>query len=282
MKHRGAGYALLIPAVVVYLLATVIPAFWVVRLSFYESNYMTERFIGLRNYVQTFADPTWWRSVLASLKFVMFIVPAQILIPLVFALIAVNEPKGMQSYLRMVWYLPGAVSAIILSNVWRWIFDHNYGIANYLLGFLGLGPVKWWSGQWSAIAAMSVIAITVSIGGGLIMYLAVMLSIDSDLYAAAQIDGASWWQIRWRIVMPMIMPTIALIALISLIGTMQLWYLPYLLTSGGPARSTETIMFNVFREGFLLSKYGLANARALMLVLLTAALALVSRRVSRG
>lgn len=279
MRSQRAGYILAMPSLLIFLLTTAIPAAYVVRLSLFDTDYLTQRFVGLSNYVQTFRDPSWWRSVWVTAKFAIIVVPAEVLLPLFVALLVVNERQWMQTYVRTVFWLPAAASQVVLSSVWRWILDNDGPVA-WALAQVGM-KVNWWADANLAVLAMSAMLISVGMGGNLVIFLAAILGIDRELYAAAQIDGASWGQIRRLIIAPMVSHTVWLIALIAVVAAAQIWYLPYVMTSGGPAHGTETIMFNIYLTGFWLAKYGKANARSLLLMALMFALAMAQRRMAR-
>ncbi len=263
-----AGYLFLAPALTVYAVGTVVPFIQVFRLSLFRASYITAEWVGLANYAKLLGDSRFWQSVWNSTCFLFFMVPAMTLIPLVAALAVLSLGRRWQTYARTVFYLPAFVSGVILTTVWRWIYHPKTGIANWILSCVGLGPVHWLGGRWSAIMSISIIAVLAGMGTTLIVYLAVMMGIPREVYEAARIDGATSGQIKRRIVIPYISPTIALIALLSIIGTLQLWSLPYLLTAGGPGWGTMTVMFYIVRVGWMLGRHGYANAVAVVLLIL--------------
>lgn len=279
MRSQRAGYILAAPSLLLFLLTTVIPAAYVVRLSLFQTDYLSQQFVGFRNYVETLTDPGWWRSVWVTAKFAIIVVPVEILVSLLVALLVVNERKRMQTYVRTVFWLPAAASPVVLSSVWRWLLDNDGPVA-WVLARVGV-RVNWWADANLATLAMSVMLISVGMGGNLVIYLAAILGVDKEMYDAAQMDGASWGQIRRLIITPLVAPTVWLMGLLATIGAAQIWYLPYIMTSGGPAHGTETMMFNIYLTGFWLSKYGMANARSVMLLLIILALALAQRRIAR-
>lgn len=281
MKRGRAGLLLLVPAGGLFLLSAGIPTLWLLRLSLFDSSFLDETWVGLGNFLELARDPVWWRSAWNTLLFVLMIVPAETFLSFSIALLLANEPKRMQSTIRFLLYLPSFVSGVILANVWRWIWDYNYGIANWVLGLVGLGPVNWWLTQFTAIFAISVIMVLLTVGSHVVVFLAVVQSIPRELYEAATVDGARWGHIRWRIVAPALWPTAVLVSIIGTAGVSQLFYLPLLLTSGGPMHGTTTMMLDIWLNTASLGKYGLASAKSLVLCLLTLGLAVAQRRVQR-
>ena len=274
--------ALLLPAVLTQSIAVLLPLAMVLRLSIFEVNYISKStFVGLRNFAAAVVDPLFRQSVYNSLTFAAFIVPVLTFGPLFMALLVINESRRLQTYVRAVFYLPSFASGIILATVWRWIFHPTKaGIVNWVLSLAGLGPVFWMGERLTAIFVISVIVIMSGSGGFLILYLATMMSVGTEMYDAARADGATWWQIKTRIIVPMISPTIALIALVSMIGAMQMWALVFLLTNGGPAQGTTTVMFDIYRTGMLYGRHGLAAAKSVLLMVAILVLAIVQRRVT--
>ena len=250
-----------------------------VQQSFFRTNYILSLFVGFKNFGIIFKDALFWKSIVNTLKFAVVLIPLQTILPLGIALGVINARKWLQDYTRFAFYAPAFASGIIVATVWQWIFHPtDIGLANYLLSLVGIEPVVWFGMQSTAIGAICSIILTTYIGSYVLIYLATMMSVDPDLFDAARVDGATWNQIRFRIIIPMISPTIGLIMIMVTISAMQIWALVFLLTNGGPNYGTATMMFNIYQEGFLYQRYGYASAKSLMLFLTILSLILIQQR----
>lgn len=272
-------YMLLLPAFVFFAVFSVSPIFMVFRLSTLKTNFLTTEYVGMANFAKILHNEIFWKSVKNTLVYAAFIIPGQAGVALFVALTAVNMSKRAQDYVRFAFYAPVFASPIIMTSVWRWIFHPVDGLVNYLLSFLGVRKIIWFGERLPAIGAISFMICCSTMGSYVIIYLATMLSVSTDLYDAAQVDGATWPQIKLRIILPMIFPTVSLISLLSLVAALQIWVLVHALTNGGPNNGTSTIMYNIYLDGFNYSRFGMAAAKSLVLFLIVVMLSVLKKRV---
>jgi len=179
----------------------------------------------------------------------------------------------------MTLYLPTLTAGLIIATVWRWIWHPSAGLANWLLSLVGLGPVWWLGGRLSGIFAISVNLIVGNVGFQTMVFLAAILGVGRELLDAARIDGATPWQTRSHVILPIIAPVVALLATLSLIGTAQMWETVMMTTNGGPDYGTATVMFDIYDNGFLRGRFGLAAAETIVLVGLIFMLAVIKQRI---
>lgn len=261
-----APYVLLAPAVVSSLMMAVLPVVNVGRLSLFQSDYLTEKWVGLRNYKVIFSDQAFLSSLVNSMVYAGAFAMGGVVIALVLTLYSYDLPKRWKNGLRMAAYLPTIAAGIIISQVWLWVFHPSGGLANWLLSLFHLAPVRWFSARGTALAVVF-IAISLSIPGtGYILFMGAASSISVEVLDAARVDGASRNQVRWWIVTPSIMWIVLLQCLFSLLGGLQVWEFVYALTNGGPARSTESMMYYVYAAGLLRGQYGIASAGSVVLL----------------
>jgi len=272
-------WVLLAPSMLLFAVFSAGPIVLMVQQSFFRTNYILSLFVGLKNFAAIARDELFGKSIVNTLKFAAILIPFQTLVPLVIALVVVNARKWLQDYTRFAFYAPAFASGIIVATVWQWIFHPTeIGLANYLLGLAGAEPVIWFGRQMTAIGAICIIILTTYIGSYVLIYLATMMAISPELYDAARVDGATWMQVRFRVIVPMISPTIGLVMIMVTISAMQIWALVFLLTNGGPNYGTTTMMFNIYEEGFLYQRYGYASAKSFILFLTILALVLAQQR----
>jgi len=275
------SYILLFPALFLSFLLGVVPLYMVLRLSLFQTNYIASKFIGFGNYIEIFTNPEYWERLYTSLLYTLIITPAGLLISTAIALYVINMKKWTQNYTRFITYIPVFATGVIISTVWKWIFHARYGMINWIIGLLGIEPIIWLGGKYTGIIAICTVIMLSGLGFQVVVLLSSMLAISQEIYDAAKIDGASWWKIKMRIILPLQLPTISLLGMLSMIGTFQIWETIYMMTGGGPMNKTANLMYDVYQTGFLYSRYGLASAKTIVLMLVTLGLALGKRRLER-
>jgi len=282
MKPKVLPYVFLLPAILAFSVFFLAPLVWMLKLSTYQTNFISGRYVGFGNYLKLFSDGQFWRSIENNVYYAILIVPLQTFIPLAVALTVVNMKKGVQDYVRFAFYAPVFASGIIITTVWHWIFHPIYGLANFLLAQIGIEPIMWFADRISGIAGIAIISGTGGLGGFVIIYLATCLALPKEITDSAQVDGAGWWQIKWHIYIPHLMPTIVLVSLISLIGTMQIWAIVFAMTNGGPNGGTESMMFNIYMDGFVRSRFGYSSAKSVVLTLIILILGILRMRLRKA
>lgn len=268
-------YILLFPVVVFYLFFTIWPLGEVVYLSFYKTNFITESFIGLNNYIELIQDKVFLQSFVNSLFYALLLIPGQLILSLFLALILYSLSKVWQDVARIIFYIPVLAGGIILASIWKWIF-HADGVINWFLGLFGIDKVFFFSKGLTAIPTISFIIIICSFGSYLIMILSNILSIDKSIFEAARIDGANEFQIGIKIIIPMIKKTIWLIGLLLLISAFQIFENIYALA---PQSFAATTTYKIYETGFKFSKYGLAAAQSIILLIVVLVLSLIKRKI---
>ena len=270
-------YLLILPALILSALFFIWPIAAMIKYSMLKTNFITTSFVGLDNYARAFRDPAFLRSWLNSFFYMVFMVVGQVGGGLAVALSTMNLSKRWHDTVRITFYVPTLSAGIIIAQVWRWVF-HSRGPLNWIVKLLGGESVAWFSQGVTAIPSISLVVVASGLGGAVIYFLAAILSIDRDLFAAAQMDGASWFQIKTRVVAPILRPIVATLALVAAIASFQVFETIYALA---PYTHTATVTYHVYREAFVMGRYGLGSAQAFILLVATMGLALVKRRVER-
>ena len=249
MLKRKSTVAFLMTLPLILLIATLViyPAFYALHLA--TLNKSMQRFVGLSNFEFLFKRETFWLVVKQSCIFAITAVIFKALLGFIIAHFVHNIPaKGQRKWRGMLlvpWVIPPAMSTL----AWLWLFDPSYSAFNYTLSFFGIGPINWLGN--AAWARFSVILVNVWYGAPffLIMYLAALKSVPDQLYEAAAIDGANWWQKMWYVTLPMMRNIIAITTLFSLIVTFANFDIVRILTSGGPLDQTQIFATYAFRVG---------------------------------
>lgn len=268
VKGDRSAYFFILPT---YLLAIFIlfkPLLEGIKLSFFEAGLTTQVFTGLDNYFRLFKDPFFWLQLKNTVIFVALLVPLTVIIPLSISLVIFRFNKPLQSFFRAAFYLPAVSAGVVMSMVWIWIFHPIFGLLNYLLSLVHLGSVPWLGQPNTARLAVVIVTLDWLIGMKIILYLAALAAIPKNIYEAASIDGANPWQKFWKITLPLVIPTTVFIVVVSTIGIFQIWESIFLLTAGGPAYSTMSIAYRIYRLGFLYFRFGEASAHAVVLLII--------------
>lgn len=240
----------------------------------------TPEFTGLDNLRRMTRDPFFQASLRASLAFAALAVPLRLLAATIFGLALAPERRGSR-WQRAAVYLPTVLPDIALSLTFLWVFNPLYGPLNGVLGAAGLPQPVWFSTGWGARWAI-VIMMVFPIGEAFLVVMAGRRSLATDIYEAAQVDGASPWQTLWRITLPQMAPLLILLAVRDTILSLQVNFVPaYLLTDGKPDSATLFMPVYIFDQAFELLGFGYGAAMTVLLLAVTTILILIQLRIGR-
>jgi len=271
-------YVLLIPVILIWGLTKAVPLIMAAWLSLQKTDYIISRFTGLKNYVTIFTDPAVVIALKNTLIYEALIVVPFVAFALFMALLISDLNKKVQHVARFFVYLPNFVCGIIIANSWKWIFHPKAGLVNWLLSFANIEPVRWWTTAATSILPISMIQILTASGGCIVLFLATLTGIDKQLIEAAKMDGASEFQMKRFIKLPIIAPTIALLSMLAMIGTMQIFEWIYMLA---PYTYASTITYQIYHHGFLYGRPGMAAAQSMILFALIAVLTVIQKRLQK-
>jgi putative chitobiose transport system permease protein len=203
-----------------------------------------------------------------TLIYLIFVVPSLVILSLVLAIL-VNQKLRSIKFFRAVYYFPVIVSVVVAGIAWKWVYAEN-GILNYFLSIISWQPVKipWLTNPQTAIFAIMAVVIWRGIGYYMVIYLAGLQAIPADLYEAAAIDGSDGWQKHFDITIPLMQPYIILVSIISSISAMKIFEEVYIMSQGGPANSTKTVVYYLYDKGFTSLEMGYASAIGVFLFLI--------------
>jgi multiple sugar transport system permease protein len=246
-RKSTIAFLMALPLIVVITSLVIYPAFYSVYLA--TLNKSMERFVGLGNFSFLFKRETFWMVVKQSIIFAVSAVLFKALIGFFVAHCVHNVPaKGQRKWRGMLlvpWVIPPAMSTL----AWLWLFDPSYSAFNWLFERIGISPVPWLGDPYWARFAVILVNVWVGAPFFMIMYLAALKSVPEQLYEAAAIDGANWWQKMWYVTLPMMRNIIAITALFSLIVTFANFDIVRVLTSGGPVDQTHVFATYAFNLG---------------------------------
>lgn len=221
---------------------------------------------GFGNYITLFSDEMFWKSLKVTLLYTAVNVPLSLIIGITIALLLNHRIPGL-SVFRTMYYLPSVVSGVAVSMLWVWIYHPDYGYINYFLSLVGVDGPMWLQDPLWALPALIGVGLW-PVGGTMIIYLAGLQGIPSQLYEAARIDGAGGVQIFFRITLPMLSPVIFYNIVVGVIKALQVFTEPKVMTNGGPNNATLMYMLYLYRNAFKWFKMGYASALAWILFLI--------------
>lgn len=261
-KSKAAIILGILPAFVLYVVFAIFPilqSFYYSLMNWNGFNEMT--FVGLSNFKKLFADPLFWNSVKNNIYVVLASVLGQVPIALFFALLLNRKIRGAKIF-RTIGFLPVVLSTVVISLTWSLIYNSRNGLINEVLRSIGLDSLAQnWLGdtKWT-MAAVLVVVIWQFVGLYLIIFLAALQNVPTEILEAAKIDGASEWKTTWKITIPMIWDTILVAIILCISGSLKAFDLIYVMTNGGPAHSTDVMALYMFNETFTKLQYGYGSA----------------------
>jgi multiple sugar transport system permease protein len=239
------------------------------------------RFIGLSNYLELLKTPLFWSALGNTLYFTGIGVPLSIGASLGAALLLHSRLARFRGFFRTALFAPVVTTLVAVAVIWRYLLHTRYGLINYGLGQLGLAPIDWLGNPHFAMPAIILFTVWKNFGYNMVIFLAALQSIPEELYEASSLDGAGW-RLQFRhVTLPMLGPTLLLVSILTIAGFFQLFAEPYVMTQGGPAESTVSVLYFMYEQGFKWWNLGTASAVAFVLFLMMFAVTVLQIGVAR-
>ncbi len=281
LRKREAifGFLFILPALVGFVVFIAGPILVSLYFSLTEFNIISmPRWIGIQNYLQLAGDPIFWQSLRVTAIYALLSLPASLILSLTLAVLMNQKLRGI-AFWRTVYYLPAVISGVAVAVLWRWILNPEFGLLNVLLRYLGVNGPNWLQDTRTALPSLVMISLW-SVGGNMVIYLSGLQGIPTELYEAAEIDGATSWQRFLHVTLPLLSPVIFFNVVMGLIGSFQWFTEPFVMTHGGPEQSTLSYMLNLYNNAFQFFKMGYASALGWVLFVLVLLLTVVVFRSS--
>lgn len=279
-SQTGLGLAFILPAgigLVAFYLWPLVRGIW---LSFTEYNLLTpEKFKGLGNYDRMIHDATFWNAVKVTIEYVVINIGVQTLLAL---LIAVLMQRLTQSTIvRSLVLTPYLVSNVVAAMLWLWILDTTLGVSNQLIEALTGSSVNFFSST-LAIPTIAIINVWRHVGYTALLIFAGLQSIPASVYEAGKVDGASEWTMFWRITVPLLRPILALVLIMTVIGSFQVFDTVSVTTAGGPVNATRVLQYYIYDLAFSRFQFGYASTIAVALLIILAAITMLQYKLTRA
>jgi len=234
-------------------------------------------FVGLANFEDVFHDPLTPIVLRNTLYYTALQIGLVFFVPIIISILLMEMKKSTIRIMMILWFIPIAEMAGIL--IWKWFYNVNYGLFNGILVSLGFPTSQWLNSARIAMLCL-VLPGLIMFGPGLI-YIATLQNIPEELYEAAELEGTSFWQKIWHITLPRLRPIIAMMLLLSIVGNMQVFTQPYVMTGGGPGSATYSVIMQVYTLSFTNLQFGKGGALALILFFLIMVLVIIQRKYFR-
>ena len=286
-RQSRAGWLFTAPVLVGTLLVLVVPTVGALLLSVTDfdiyalGDLHALRFVGAGNYLELARSPGFWRAVVNTLLFAAIGVPAAIGASLATALLVHGATVRWKPAWRLLLFAPYVTTLVATALVWRYVLDTRSGLLNYALSWFGVQPLPWLEDPRLSIPATLLFIVWKAFGYNMLVFVAALSTVPQELHEAARLDGAGAWARFRHVTLPAIGPALLLAAVLSVANFLQIFTEPYVMTHGGPAQSTETILYFMFDQGFTWWNLGMASAVAVVLFVAILALTTVQARLGR-
>ncbi|MGJ6963743.1 carbohydrate ABC transporter permease [Streptosporangium sp. G11] len=281
-RRALAGLVFLLPGLLCFAFFAWWPIGRSVVLSLQQTNLVDPPvWVGLHNFEVLFADPLLPTALLNTLWFTVLSLLIGLPAPLVLAVL-ISELRRFGALARVLVYLPVIVPPVVSVLLWKLFYDPDSGLVNGVLGLVGLGPYPWLQSSDWAMPSLVIEATWAGAGGAVLIYLAALAGVPRELYEAAETDGASVARRVVHITLPQLRGVILVLLLLQIIGCLQVFTEPYVMTDGGPENATVTVLLMIYRYAFLFGDYGTATALSVLLACVLAGVSAIYLRLTRG
>jgi len=272
------GYLMVLPYLLHLAVFLGYPLAFAFVLVFHRWNiYTPMKWVGFGNVKLLLTDPLVWRALVNALYFLLIHIPLQLAVALGLAQLLNQKIRG-RAFFRASYFMPVVVSGVVVTILWQQLYATETGLINVLLDRFGLPAIGWLTDRRYAMPAIAIMATWKNVGLYVVLFLVGLQAIPTELYEAAQLDGASAWQEFRLITIPMLNPTIMLVLVLSTIGGFSLFIEPYVMTGGGPANSTLSGILYLYKQAFFFSKMGYATTIGFFWAMIIFLVVLLQRR----
>ena len=276
------AYALLAGGVLCFALFSWYPTIRAFLLAFQKTNFVgASHWVGLTNFHRLFADPEFvaaWRN---SFEFTGVALVLGFGVPFVLAVV-LNELRHWKTVFRLLVYLPVMIPPAVVAILWKWFYDPGNGLFNQALSAVGLPTSAWTNSTHTAIVSLVLVATWANLGGTTLIYLAALQNIPTELYEAAELDGANIFQRVRNVTIPQTRYVMLMLLLLQIVATMQEFTTPFIMTGGGPQDATVTVLYLIYKYAFVYFDYGTACALSIMLFIFLGIFSALYLRLTRN
>lgn len=263
---------------VVFLLWPLLRGIW---LSFTDFNLLTEpHFVGLNNYIRMAGDPIFWNAAWVTVEYVIINIGVQTIVALLIAVLMHRLTKS--TFIRSIVLTPYLVSNVVAALLFLWILDTQLGVANQIISAIGLDRIPFLADEAYVIPTIALINVWRHMGYTALLIFAGLQSIPESVYEAGRVDGASEWNMFWKITIPLLRPILALVLIMTVIGSFQVFDTVAVTTAGGPVNSSRVLQFYIYDMAFGRFQFGYASALSVALLVILLIVSVIQYRLMRA
>lgn len=285
VRRYGWGYAFVLPSLLTFSVFTLMPMIWAILISFQNFRLNTDStWVGWANYQAAFTTQSGVlvQALRNTALYTLFTVVTNVTVGLVLASFIAPLGRRAQTFFRAAFYLPAVTSAVIIAMVWRWLYNAQWGFFNYLLGLVGVEPVRWLNDPSLALSSITLSTMLTIPATAVVLFSAAIGGIPKELYEAAELDGASRLRRWWTITVPLIKPTTLYLSVLYTIASFEVFDKVFIMVPSGVGNSTQVLVTQIYQNGFQQFRYGIAAAQGVILFLLILGVAVVQFRALRS
>lgn len=282
LRNSAGWYPFILVNLIVFIVFTAVPYVLMIQYSFTKYDMLSPmKFVGLQNFIHLTDDKILHVALKNTLAYTLMDVPLNVTLSLIIAIFINRAERGM-GFFRTLFFMPNITSITVLALIFfRLLAPRPDGPLNYFLHFFGIPWQKWLVDEQLALPSIVGISVWGSFGYFMILWLAGLKAIPSELYDASKVDGASGWKMHWYMTLPLLRPTAAFIIVISTIGALQVFGSIYMLTGGGPVNATTTVAFHIYQRAFTFAELGYACTVSIVLFAMIMAIAVIQGKYLR-
>lgn len=280
MGKYSIVYVFLIPVMIHFIIFFLTPIVFSFIITFFDWPIVGEpKFIGLGNWQHLLTDAIAWKSLKNTMMFSLYYIIPSMAIGLLLAVLIYSQKGRVQSFFKGVFFLPVVTSFVVIAGIWAWIFKGTEnGFVNQILALFGVDTQLFLSNSNQALIVLAGLSIFKIVGSTMVYYFAGLQGIPNELYEAARIDGAGTWKTFWKVTFPLLMPIHFYVAVMTTIGSFQVFDSAFLLTKGGPNFATNTIVYYMYQEGFSNLRLGYASVLAYVVFFLVFLVSILQKK----
>ncbi len=262
-------YLFVAPALIVFIVFSIYPILNTIFLSFYEWDMIspTKEFVGIKNYQTLFRDVKFYQTLSNTFVYMLLTVGLGVILAIALALFLRKDTR-INKFMQNLIFTPYIVSLASISFLWMWLMNNDFGLLNYLLSLVGVGPIDWLGNPKVALISLVIISVWKTLGYNTLIILSALQSIPKHLYEAASLDKATKRQTFFKIALPMISPTLFFLTIVSIIASFKVFETIQIITNGGPQNSTNTLVYSIYEYGFQFYKIGYASTIGVVLLVI--------------
>lgn len=266
-KEISSAYLFLLPVLLLLLLFYIIPTIMAFFVSMTDYSMLESPvWLGVGNYIKIIHDPVFLKSIVNTVLYSLIYIPGNIVLAFILALMLLQPFVKMKGTWLTMLYLPRMTSMVVASFIWLWLYQPDYGLLNNLLSYVGIPPQKWIYSSSAVLPSVALVTIWKEVGYTTVLVIAGLEGIPKDFYDASEVDGATKWQTFWKITIPLLKPVLLLVIIRTTIESFRVFTQIFVMTKGGPANASTTIIHQIYQTGFEYMRLGEASAMSFILL----------------